>query len=263
MTSILLVESQGNIKLLKAKDVTLDTLFKKCGFRTNEHFGPRHTWNVRVKGESQPVTVALWAKNVGKSNFENKYAFPVPNTQEKYYGTATLVRVNTDNIIVNITPDTWDLVLKEVLKEIEDDEDCEVEDGDDLEEGEDDEEDEDEEEKLDKVCVKNGVLVVNKKKNEEEEDSEDEDEEESNSVYEEEEEEEEDEECDDEEVGGDDEQTVKKKKRPIKKSVKKCGIVVKKALSIKKIKSTAFCPVVPIAEELHEEPYDYSDLETE
>jgi hypothetical protein len=90
--SIVLIEANGTVKTLKTKEMTLDTLYKKCGFRVNDDFLCRHTWNVTLKGSSEPYSVSLWGKKTGKANFENKYDFPPPLDKELFFGTCALIR---------------------------------------------------------------------------------------------------------------------------------------------------------------------------
>jgi hypothetical protein len=282
MTSVLLIESSGIIKSLKAKDVTLETLYKKCGFRTNDHFGPRHIWNVSVKGETQPVTIGLWAKIVGKANYENKYTFPTPVDKDVFYGTCTLVRLN-GNKILNLTPEIWDkvhILLKGGKETTEDNSnDIDGPEGDEAEEIEEDEEEDEEEEDVDlhtKVYLKNGKLVINNKKQllanegECEVDDSDEDDEIDDDLDT--EEDDDDAEDDGEENGEDDEDDeaehalTKKIKRSTKIITKRSGVAKKNTNVPTSNKRVNKLPVniLPVdIEELREEPYDYSDLEME
>ena len=51
MTSIVLIEHNGNIKNVKTKDLTRETLYKKCGFRSNENFERKTIWEVEHNKE--------------------------------------------------------------------------------------------------------------------------------------------------------------------------------------------------------------------
>ena len=99
MASLVLIETNGTVKTLKAKELTLDTLYKKCGFRVNDDFLCRHTWHVKLPGEAEKITVAVWAKKTGKANFENKYDFPPPIDKDLFFGTCAIVR--TQQVAVN------------------------------------------------------------------------------------------------------------------------------------------------------------------
>ena len=51
MTSIVLVEYTGNIKNIKTKEFSFETLYKKCGFRSAEHFDKMTTWSIEYNKE--------------------------------------------------------------------------------------------------------------------------------------------------------------------------------------------------------------------
>jgi hypothetical protein len=91
--SIVLIETNGTVKTLKTKEMSLDTLYKKCGFRVNDDFLCRHTWTVTLKGSPEPYIVSLWGKKTGKANFENKYDLPPPLDKELFFGTCAIVRM--------------------------------------------------------------------------------------------------------------------------------------------------------------------------
>jgi len=91
--SIVLIETNGTIKTLKTKEVSISTLYKKCGFRVNDDFTCRHTWQVKLKADEEPYCISLWGKKTGKANFENKYDLPPPLDKELFFGTCALVRM--------------------------------------------------------------------------------------------------------------------------------------------------------------------------
>ena len=105
MTAIVLVESNGLLKSLKAKDLTEDTLYKKCGFRNADHFAKRATWTTLLKNNDS-VTVSLWAKDDGKANYANKYSLPNPVDKTSFYGPCTLVRT-MESTIVDLPLTMW------------------------------------------------------------------------------------------------------------------------------------------------------------
>ena len=103
--SIVLIETNGTIKTLKTKEVSPETLYKKCGFRVSEDFLCRHTWVGTLKGS--PYTVALWAKKTGKANFENKYDFPPPVDKDLFFGQCALVSLDANGAFIDLTKETW------------------------------------------------------------------------------------------------------------------------------------------------------------
>ena len=101
MTSLVLIETNGTLKNLKAKEVSIETLYKKCGFRVNDDFKCRHTWKVNK------CIVSLWAKQTGKANFENKYDLPPPIDKELYFGTCVLVQTDAKGNFLDLTKENW------------------------------------------------------------------------------------------------------------------------------------------------------------
>jgi hypothetical protein len=119
--SIVLIETNGTIKTLKTKEVSLDTLYKKCGFRVNEDFLCRHTWALTLKGTKEQYKVSLWGKKTGKANFENKYDLPPPLDKDLFFGTCALVRTDTDsNVLLDLTKETWLKIYEQLFGGFED-----------------------------------------------------------------------------------------------------------------------------------------------
>ena len=144
MTSIVLVEHNGNIKNIKSKDFSFDTLYKKCGFRSAENFDKMTTWSIEYNKEI--CNIELWAKNEGKANNENKYDFPPPVDNELYYGTCALIRVDSKGSVIDLTMDLWLRLYEKLFGGFED-----------IVEDEDEDEDEDADEDYD-VKTKNGYI---------------------------------------------------------------------------------------------------------
>ena len=118
MATIILVETNGTLKALKAKEISKETLYKKCGFRISEDFMRRHTWVVKLNHEE--FRVSLWAKKNGKANFENKYDFPPPVDKELYFGTCALVRTDAADNFQDLTKEQWEKVYEKLFGGFED-----------------------------------------------------------------------------------------------------------------------------------------------
>jgi len=117
-TSLVLIESNGTVKTLKAKDVSLDTLYKKCGFRSSEDFVRQHTWEIKLAGETH--IVSAWAKKTGKANFENKYDFPPPIDSALFFGTCAVVRTDEEGNLIGLTKETWEKIYEKLFGGFED-----------------------------------------------------------------------------------------------------------------------------------------------
>jgi hypothetical protein len=132
--SIVLIETNGTIKTLKTKEVSLDTLYKKCGFRVNDDFLCRHTWSLTLKGTKEKYKVSLWGKKTGKANFENKYDLPPPLDKELFFGTCALVRTSSEGTgsnaseagassegtLLDLTKETWLKIYEQLFGGFED-----------------------------------------------------------------------------------------------------------------------------------------------
>jgi hypothetical protein len=120
MASIVLIESNGTIKTLKTKELTNETLYKKCGFRVNEDFLSRQTWQVKLNDII--YTVSVWAKKTGKANSENKYDFPPPIDKDLFFGTCAVVRTvsKTDDKFLDLTKEEWLKIYEKLFGGFED-----------------------------------------------------------------------------------------------------------------------------------------------
>ena len=118
MASIVLIETNGAVKTLKAKELSLETLYKKCGFRVNDDFLCRHTWNVTLVKEE--FIISVWAKKTGKANFENKYDFPPPIDNDLFFGTCAIVRTKADGSFSDLTKEEWLKIYENLFGGFED-----------------------------------------------------------------------------------------------------------------------------------------------
>ena len=118
MTSIVLIDKGGNIKETKAKKLTRETIYSKCGFRKKEDFDLRTTWNLKI--EETDYKIELWCRNVGKAGTENKYDFPPPIDTELYFGTCCLININKDDTIIDLTIDEWNKIYEKLFGGFED-----------------------------------------------------------------------------------------------------------------------------------------------
>ena len=95
-----------------------DILYTKCGFKNDNDFDKRTTWNIAI--EEETFNIELWAKNNARANTENKYDFPPPIDNELYFGTCALLRVDDDENIIDLTTEVWEKVYEFLFGGFED-----------------------------------------------------------------------------------------------------------------------------------------------
>lgn len=121
--SIVLIETNGTIKTLKTKEVSNETLYKKCGFRVSDDFLCQHTWQVKLQEETYHIS--LWGKKTGKANFENKYDLPPPLDKALFFGTCAIVRTSeavgtSAGAFLDLTKETWLKIYEHLFGGFED-----------------------------------------------------------------------------------------------------------------------------------------------
>lgn len=127
--TFIVIEKPGTIKEVSVKTITVEELYKKCGFRKEEGFEVRNTWD-NVKVGIHLYNVQLWGKIDGKANTENKYDFPPPFDTQLLFGSCALVQVDKHENFTNLTKEQW-LKIYETLfggfEDIDNEEDDESE----------------------------------------------------------------------------------------------------------------------------------------
>lgn len=117
MTSIIIVDKSASIKMTKAKDLTRETLYKKCGFRKADGFELRNKF---VVNKFNVETVEVWARDAGKAGSENKYELPSPIDQALYFGNIAIAAFDIDDEFIDLTEDTWNKVYEHLFGGFED-----------------------------------------------------------------------------------------------------------------------------------------------
>lgn len=116
--TFIIVEKSGSLKEVSVKEITVEEMYKKCGFRKGEDFECRTTWeNVQVG--NQRHTVQLWARSEGKANTENKYDFPPPVDTNLFFGNCALVQVKNEKYI-NLSKELWLKIYESLFGGFED-----------------------------------------------------------------------------------------------------------------------------------------------
>lgn len=143
MPIILVVDKMGSIKEQNVKDLAIDSLYKKAGFKTAEGFSKHASWTTSLPG-NRTFLVEAYGKTNGKANQENKYDFPPPIDTTLFFGACVLLNKNpATGAIVDLKAGDWETIYEKLFGGFEDI-------------GDQDSEDEDVDEEDDVDCTKEG-----------------------------------------------------------------------------------------------------------
>jgi len=234
MSSILIVQKDGNIKETIIKNMKEDELYKKAGFRSSEGFKLHTSWTVHIKNRTYSIHV--YGKTDGKANQENKYEFPPPIDNTMFFGSCLIVNKNGEQI-ENLTTSEWEAIYDNLYGGFED---LNSEDESDAED------DDDDVPKTKSGYVKDGFIVDDDEEDDDEEDDEEEEDEEED-------EEEEEEEDDDDEIVKPKRKLPKRNNKQIKKVIKKYTKTI--PATIFKVTEKSLVNTLDCTHELCEEEY--------
>ena len=122
--SVIIVEKNGNLKPLTIKEFKEEELFKKCGFKKPDGFKKQTEWSVKCSGKK--YIVAVYAKDDGRANNENKYDFPPPIDTKLFFGNCVIVaQWKTDETksklcFTNLSLDLWEKMYEKLFGGFED-----------------------------------------------------------------------------------------------------------------------------------------------
>jgi hypothetical protein len=120
--NIIIVEKDGNLKLLAIKNFKLEELYKKCGFKKSDDFIKHVEWNARYDGKKYFIEV--YGKKDGRANSENKYDFPPPIDNVLFFGNcailAYLKKENNEIEYTDISLPLWNKVYEKLFGGFED-----------------------------------------------------------------------------------------------------------------------------------------------
>ena len=115
MTSFILIDCECSITHQKTR-IKRETLYKKCGFKTDIDFGMRHTWLVET---SNIHSIELWAQCSGTVENVNKFTLPAPLNDKTYYGTLAIVALNEKGVIISMNIEKWKKIYEQLMVDID------------------------------------------------------------------------------------------------------------------------------------------------
>ncbi len=108
MVKILVIQKTGELKNTNLNSVEVSSLYKKAGFRNDNHFAWRASWPLGNK------YITLYAKNNGRESTINKYDLPPPVDKELYYG--SMLCIMHDHMDIGSSTQVFDLTVDEWVK---------------------------------------------------------------------------------------------------------------------------------------------------
>lgn len=122
MASIIIIKSNGSVQETKIRSLpslSPEHLFNKCGFRKQNGFDLKHTWN-NIKISNEKINISLFGRESGKAGHENKYDLPPPVDNKLFFNTIGLVRHTNDNKPLDLSIGLWNLVYEKLFGGFED-----------------------------------------------------------------------------------------------------------------------------------------------
>lgn len=119
MTSlkVVIIEKNGSLRNLSIKEFKVSELYRKCGFKKGDNFINHCNWDIEY--EQTVYKIAMFGKNEGRSNNENKYEFPPPIDSKLFFGSCVLV-ASLNDTYVNLTTDIWSSMYNKLYGGFED-----------------------------------------------------------------------------------------------------------------------------------------------
>ena len=104
--SIVLIKKGGSFSTKKCKTFSIDTIYKKCDFKSAKGFGHRYTFKVKKH------YIHVFAKDNGRAGHENKFDLPPPVDSALYFGTIALIKSTSKSLTMDNIEDynagEWD-----------------------------------------------------------------------------------------------------------------------------------------------------------
>lgn len=116
MTKIIIIGKSGECKDVNVKSVNINEICKKCSFRKLDNFEKRVSWKINYKSNS--LVVAVYAKNNGRANSENKFDMPPPIDNDLYFGSIAVVAYKekiSETTSIDFNVDDWCKVYEKLM----------------------------------------------------------------------------------------------------------------------------------------------------
>ena len=119
MVKIVIIHKTGEAITKNILKFDINTLYKKCSFRNDNHFKLHHTWKI-----SSAKYIHVFAKNNGRANSENKFDFPPPIDTILFFGNVAVVKTSerypTNVNVKPLTHTEWAIIYEKLFGGFED-----------------------------------------------------------------------------------------------------------------------------------------------
>lgn len=125
MPCLLIVDKTGSIKELNVKSFSTDELYKKAGFKSNDGFELKTSWDIQLPNSSDPSKtkkyfICVYGKTKGRAGQENKYDFPPPIDTTLFFGSCILVNEPEGGEVESLTKSEWTKIYEYLFGGFED-----------------------------------------------------------------------------------------------------------------------------------------------
>jgi len=119
-TSVIIVEKTGQLKQVNVKNLNIDDLYKKCGFKQPDNFCKHHTWSIKFKDNNHALNynISVYGKINGRANSENKYDFPPPIDNMLFFGSCLIlaeIKTNGESVLTDLTGELWEKIYEKLF----------------------------------------------------------------------------------------------------------------------------------------------------
>lgn len=133
MFQFLVVDKNGNVKSSNMKVITIDNLYKRCGFKKLDDFSCKCEWKLNLN-YNEVTYCSVWGRENGKSNMVNKFELPPPIDKKLLFGSFIILYTNVSiqntksdeewqsvsSNILSINKDKWDEIYNHLYGGFED-----------------------------------------------------------------------------------------------------------------------------------------------
>ena len=110
---IIIIKKTSTVGLICKKNIGLNNLYKRAGFKKNNDFNKRHTWEVK------DAFISIYARDTGRANTENKCELPPPIDTTLYFGSMVVIKhadkTPSDENLLDLSLSEWEKIYESLF----------------------------------------------------------------------------------------------------------------------------------------------------